>query len=755
MPALSRLRAALLLAACWLPLVAQQPGTPAPPVHPEDPASRAYAALSRQELHEAATAFQEAITLQPAHAPLRKDYAYALLRMGETEAAREQFAEVMRLTPEDSAAALEYAFLCHETGQPALAWAIFRKLQDTTNAEHRATARRTFAQLDAALQSQIDRLQQALAAHPEDDSTHMELARAYAVRNQDSKAASHFEAAFRLKPDIPERLLDLAAAAHRAGDSEKARAALLAASRSSSAFVAEQARGLQPDRYPYLYEFQNALALAPSQPQLHRELAFFLVALGRTEEAMAAFRSLLTMAPDDCIANAQLGFLLQDAGEPRAAAPFLRAALATDDPGLLARVTDALSNQSPATHAPATAQESKLRTVPAEAPAPEPYPSQSSAPASDPPAPATSPMQAQASGQRTPVAVTVDSPSTLDRAQEAREMGRKSYEQGFLPDAVRYYREAQELDPTNFDTILRLAYSLNMAQRDQEAVQWFFLAARSPEPAIAAEATKALRNLTAPAPSGAAQAQAASPRTGLVASLWAMPMHSTRWGSTFAFSQAKTELELPRLPVVPYLSLRFVGDTTGAVGQANPQFLSENAFILGGGLRTRPKRGVLLWAEAGSAMAYLGSQRQATAQFAPDYRGGISQFQIAGRSLLATSPGWFAETMNDLVYIHRFDRNTLAISRNRIGHHFGKRDSLGGLQFQLFLNLNANTDFKRQAWANFVEAGPGIRFRWSWMPPSVSFTFSALRGHHPIARTDNRPNTYTDFQAGLWYAVTH
>jgi hypothetical protein len=200
--------------------------------------------------------------------------------------------------------------------------------------------------------------------------------------------------------------------------------------------------------------------------------------------------------------------------------------------------------------------------------------------------------------------------------------------------------------------------------------------------------------------------------------------------------------------------VRFVGDTTGAIGAANPQFLSENAFIAGGGLRTKPKNGFLLWAEAGSAMAYLGSQRAQASTFAPDYRGGLSQFKLLGKSLLATSPGWFGETMNDLVYIHRFDRNTLAISRNRVGRHFGALETAGGLQVQLFLNMNVNADFKREAWANFVEAGPGVRFRWQGLPPSMSFTFSVLRGFHPIPRIDNRPNTYTDFQAGLWYAFS-
>ncbi|MCC7342365.1 MAG: hypothetical protein IT170_14885, partial [Bryobacterales bacterium] len=125
-----------------------------------------------------------------------------------------------------------------------------------------------------------------------------------------------------------------------------------------------------------------------------------------------------------------------------------------------------------------------------------------------------------------------------------------------------------------------------------------------------------------------------------------------------------------------------------------------------------------------------------------------------GPSLLNAKAGAFAETMNDLVYIHRFDRDTLAISRNRVGGHLGRWQGLGGLYAQVFLNLNLNTDFKRQAWANFVEAGPGVRLRWAWMPPSVSFTFNYLRGHHTIRRIDDRPNTYNDFQAGFWYAVT-
>ena len=41
-------------------------------------------------------------------------------------------------------------------------------------------------------------------------------------------------------------------------------------------------------------------------------------------------------------------------------------------------------------------------------------------------------------------------------------------------------------------------------------------------------------------------------------------------------------------------------------------------------------------------------------------------------------------------------------------------------------------DDKRQAWANFVEAGPGIRFRWPFMPPSLMFSVNVMRGAYTI-----------------------
>ena len=70
-------------------------------------------------------------------------------------------------------------------------------------------------------------------------------------------------------------------------------------------------------------------------------------------------------------------------------------------------------------------------------------------------------------------------------------------------------------------------------------------------------------------------------------------MFSTRWHDLFAYAQAKTELRLPHWWVRPYISLRFIGDSSGAVelaGTVGPQNLSEREFNSGRGA-SRPDRG--------------------------------------------------------------------------------------------------------------------------------------------------------------------
>jgi len=181
------------------------------------------------------------------------------------------------------------------------------------------------------------------------------------------------------------------------------------------------------------------------------------------------------------------------------------------------------------------------------------------------------------------------------------------------------------------------------------------------------------------------------------------------------------------------VSLRFVGDTRLTIGAAAPQYLSESSFILAFGVSTEPWRGIVAWAEAGTALSYV--KRHAL----PDYRAGFSIARSVGRSLRAESPGWFTDATLDGVFVSRFGNDFLLYEQTRLGYTFGPA--------QLYWNANVTVDARSQAWANFVESGPGIRI--GLMPRSAFLTLNYFRG----AYLADRPS-FTDFRAGLWYAFS-
>jgi len=297
---------------------------------------------------------------------------------------------------------------------------------------------------------------------------------------------------------------------------------------------------------------------------------------------------------------------------------------------------------------------------------------------------------------------------------DAKIMAERSIKAGYLKDALKYLEVAHESDPGDFDVMLKLAWTNNILHRDPVAFRWFELARKSPDPKVAADAEKGFRNL-----------RAATQRYR--SSLWLFPMFSTRWHDLFSYGQFKSEMNTG-LPVHPYVSVRFVGDTRGTVGTASPQYLSESSFIFAAGVATNTWRGMTLWGEAGTAVSYL------KGHMVPDYRGGLS----ASRTFRRESSRWIAAASLDALYISRFDHDFLVYLQSRGGYRF--------------LNWNANltADVRRQDWANFVETGPGLRIP---LPQSMYMTFNALRGRYLIDKPGRRA-TFSDLRAGFWYAIS-
>ena len=673
--------ALLVFLAASFPLQAQAPDSA------QAVLERAYELLQAHDYDEAIAQFRRGLALSPENNDARQDLAYTLLKVGENEEARELFRQAMERNPGDAGVALEYAFLCYETRKKREARLVFDRVRRTAAGAAKATAEEAFENIDRPLREGISRWREAVAREPDNFSAHRELAELLEDRDQPAEAAAHYETAWRLKPAERKLLVDLGRAWRMQGRQERAIAALLAASRGAEPRAAETARQLLPSRYPYVYEFRAALELDAGNVELRREFAYLLLEMGNRQEAEREFQQIVEQAPGDLLSSAQLGFLRLQRRDIAGARPLLDAVLKATPAGaeeLQDRVREAL----------------KLPKV------------QPRTPEGAAPAPALS----------------------------ARAMAERSYQAGYLEDALKYLTVAHEEDPLDFAVILKLGWTHNLLRQDQQAMDWFALARNSPDAKIAAEARRAYENL---------EPEQGSLRT----TFWITPFYSTRWKSAFGYSQLKSEIRLGSLPFRPYLSLRLVGDSSPLGGPAYPQYLSESAFILGAGLATQPWKGLMAWGEAGTSVSYqprADSQNRAL----PDYRGGLSFGKGIGKLPGGSEAGGFYENHEDAVFVARFDNTFMVYCQNKAGYSFSPARALGGLTASLYANFNATGDTKRQYWANFVEAGPGLRFRFAFLPRSFYFSVDALRGVHLVNDGNPRRPNYYDLRAGFWYAFS-
>ncbi len=304
----------------------------------------------------------------------------------------------------------------------------------------------------------------------------------------------------------------------------------------------------------------------------------------------------------------------------------------------------------------------------------------------------------------------------------AIDMADRSFQLGYLQDALRYYEVAQEADPANAHAQLRLGWTNNLLGDDRAAYRWFAQARTAPDKAIAKEASKAWRNLR--------ETQAA-----LRPTLWILPMYSTRWQSAFAYGQVKVEFRAGRLPFKPYLSLRFAGDT-GA--PQTPLPLSERSITPAAGVVTKPWRRMSLWAEAGGN---IGNTQ------GPDARAGLTHAKGFGHLLGSETPGSFFLTESGVNYASRFGNNVMFGSQNRVGYTLG-RIQAGWL-------FGASTDTQHEYWANFIEFGPSLRARLPRLPDNLLLSVELVRGRNFFNTSNPRKADYWDLRLGLLYALTY
>ncbi len=689
------MKIAAIISVFAVTLAAQVPAQPAgDPAYA--PLTQAFDALRSHDYDDAVVLFRETSALSPDRTDIRKNLAYTLLKTGDNDGARDQFGEAMRADPSDFHVALEYAFLCFEAiddapARKAEARRIFANVREHGDAESRATAAAAFRNIDEPLSAGIARWRQALATSQPTFSAYYSLAQLAEQRDELPLAAASYLSAFQLLPERRSVLLELARVRKAQGDSDGMMAALIAASRGPEPRAAELARERLPERYPYVYEFRAAVALDPSNEALHKELAYLLLRMSddghaSRDDAEKEFAVIVSnigasngAAQEDYIGEAQLGLLyLGDHLQDRAM-PLLNRVLAHGDDATANRVRMALN----------------MPTVLVER-------------------------------------QTAASPSE-QRALDPRVLGERSYQAGFLKDALKYFTQAEADNPLDLAIALKLGWTNNLLHDDSNALRWFGLARQSSDPAVAAEARRAWTNLH-------------PDEKPFRTTFWLYPLFSSRWGDLFGYGQVKTEFRVKGVPVHPYASVRLAGDVRRTTSGPLPQSLSESALITALGAATDTWHGATAWFEAGVATGYL------TGNHWSDYRGGVAYAKTHGAALTAERPGWFLETDADSVYISHFNEDLI----NYLQSRFGYTAAFEGAKIQGFWNQNFTFDVKSQYWANFMEIRPGFShpLRLHGLPAPMWINLSAVRGVY-LRNEGNpgRPN-FNDFRIGVWYAVT-
>jgi hypothetical protein len=81
-------------------------------------------------------------------------------------------------------------------------------------------------------------------------------------------------------------------------------------------------------------------------------------------------------------------------------------------------------------------------------------------------------------------------------------------------------------------------------------------------------------------------------------------------------------------------------------------------------------------------------------------------------------------------------------------------EALAGFHAQIYWNANATADLLGQYWANYVETGPGLKFKFEGSRVPLLFSVNLLRGAYLINQGNPRGPNFNDLRVGVWYAFT-
>jgi serine/threonine-protein kinase len=333
----------------------------------------AEALLAAGRNEEAFETLHEAIRLRPRVAEVHANLARALAEVGKRDEALDKYRAASRLEPNDVRAHTDLAKALSTAGRqdealaavraairlaPDDGWAqqvlgsilLTKRDWDGAAKAFRAAIQHGGKQdanaqhdLGVALQ-ESGRIEEAITAYgeavriqPKSVRAHADLAKALSMAGRQDEALAEYRAASRLEPKDVRGHTDLAKALSMAGRQDEALAAVRQAIRlAPNDGWAQQVLGsilmIKRDWDGAATAFRAAIGHGQGQDaNAHRDLGECLLQLGRTEEAITAYRGATRLDPDDAWAHGKLGSCLLALGKFEESIAAGRRALAIDN----------------------------------------------------------------------------------------------------------------------------------------------------------------------------------------------------------------------------------------------------------------------------------------------------------------------------------------------------------------------------------------------------------------------------------------
>ena len=328
------------------------------------------------------------------------------------------------------------------------------------------------------------------------------------------------------------------------------------------------------------------------------------------------------------------------------------------------------------------------------------------------------------------------------QASQLRDRKQKAYDllaQHRRNDAIEAFEDIHNDEPADVSVTLQLGYLYAATKRERKAREMFAEADNNADPRIVSQATAGLKEV--------------SRETKLAfASFYAAPFYQSRFSNEINSATAKIGLS-PSRYFQPYVGLRFNRDIRSQAGTL-PQIYSDNSAVISFGVQsTLANSGIVVYAEAGTALRLIGEGPRAAA----DYRAGAVWFRPWGTGMFSQRSSGHSISLTGSAYADggfysRYNRNVIGNVQLREGINLPTGRAL---PMQLLAATNLVKDSNGNFYNNIVEVGPVLRIAPLRHLPSLTLEAQYLRGfyftHDP---TNPYGPRYGDFRIFLIWSKT-